>query len=420
MLPTHTKSRNGGAPTALKLQSAFDKGMHMAGIKSTKSGSGDKEKAYIIRQNWALKTVLLILVVFGIGIVILFNTVLQVNISRREAMKAEKVHHQLEHQAQVRLMKAHLELQKALETEIHETSRFEEFRSIAEYALGDYSASVIKLLHEKNIDKEVIQSVETSTDTLRKNLDTSFDNVLHHFKGVAENARRNLKRVAHAIVSDVELDKKEEDRFREKMQKKFGVDVSHDDPKKADQQAHSYDQYGVLDESDQNEDIDEDDEEIQDSLEYFFKKLKAHDYPLLNADVIEEWENDMQTISATLADEEKEVDLNSIRDRVTAKIAMHAPNVEKFDPSKHNSIVDYYEMQIELAKISFHKQTLMDLYSGWKDDGGLSVYTILSGLEHIAEENNMYLLYEWLDDVEADEDEEPDAASKSDVKDTTK
>ncbi|GBG25353.1 Hypothetical Protein FCC1311_015712 [Hondaea fermentalgiana] len=418
MLPTHTKNRNGGGmggpPTTMKLQSAFDKGMNMAGIKSTKSGSGDKERAYIIRQNWALKTVLLLLAIFGAGMVILFNTVLQVNVSRREAMRSEKVHHQLEHQAQVRLMKAHLELQKALETEIHETSRFEEFRSIAEHALGDYSASVVKVLHENNVDKDVVASVESSTDNLRKSLDNSFDNFLHHFKGVAESARHSLKRVAHAIVSDVELDKKEEDRYREKMKRKFGVKVDDVDPNVADDEAHKYDQYGVLDESDEGDD--EDEEEIRESVEFFFSKLKAHDYPLLKAEVIEEWENDMADISSTLADEEKEVDLNTIRDRVNAKVAMHAPKADKFDPSRHNSIVDYYEMQIELAKISFHKQSLMDLYDGWKSDGKLNVYTILSGLEHIAEENNMYLLYEWLDGVEGDEDEveAPGGAAASD------
>ena len=137
MLPTHTKGKSpagSGAGAAVKLQGAFDAGMQLAGLKATKSGSGDKERAYVVRQNWLLKTCIALLVLFGLGAVVVFSTVLKVSVTRREAIKAESMHHQLEHQAQVKLIRAHMELQKALENEVHETSRLEEFRSAADRA----------------------------------------------------------------------------------------------------------------------------------------------------------------------------------------------------------------------------------------------------------------------------------------------
>jgi len=401
MLPTHNKRANGGPPGGLNLQSAFDRGMNLAGIKSTKAGSGDKERAYIIRQNWALKTMLLLIVFFSIGMMVLFSTVLEVTVTRREAMKSEKIHHELEHKAQVRLMRAHLELQRALETEIHETSRFEEFRSMMENAMGTHTKSISNLLKDKNIEHHVIEAVEKQTEKLREDLDIRFDAFLAHFKTVANHAKTSLKKVANAIQSDVELDSKEAQRYKEKMMNDFGVNVEDEDAKRSREQAKNYDHYGVFEEDGHDlEEEDEDDEEIGQELERFFKKLNAHDFPVLSKDIIDAWEKDMQEISRTLADDDKETDLKAITDRVNQKIGMHAPQVEKFDPSKHSSVIDYFEMRIEEAKLSYHKQSLMDLYAGWKDDGKLSVYTVLSGLEHLAEENNMYLLYEWLDEAE--------------------
>lgn len=410
MLPTHTKGRNGGPPTAVKLQSAFDKGMNMAGLKSTKGGAGEKERAYIIRQNWVLKTLLLLVVVFSVGTTVLFSTVLQVSVTRREAMRAEKVHHQLEHKAQVRLMNAHLELQKALEGEIHETARLEEFRSLTDRALGDEQAGVAKILKDAGVDAAVVAAVDTESNKCRTVVSDGFSRFLVHFQGVSEKARTSMKRVAHAIVSDVELEQKEEDRFRSKMAHNFGVDVDAIDAEQAIKEAHDYDHYGVLDQQDLDDQEEDDDEEIAEELENFFAKLNKHDFPLMSQEVLDSWEVDMRGITDTLEDAEKEVDLEQIVKRVNANIAMHAPGVAAYDPDKHSSIVDYFEMRIEEAKLAFHKQSLLDLYAGWKDDGKISTYTVLAGLEQIAETNDMYLLYEWLDGNEADEDDEDDEA----------
>mmetsp|Transcript_20311 Transcript_20311/g.36139 ORF Transcript_20311/g.36139 Transcript_20311/m.36139 type:complete len:434 (-) Transcript_20311:54-1355(-) len=402
MLPTHVRQ----PPAAVKLQSALDKTLNMAGMQATKGGSGDKERAYIVRQNWVLKTVVLLIVIFVIGIVVLFSTVLKVSVTRRDAIKAEKMHHQLEHMAQVKLMRAHLELQRALEQEAHETSRLEEFRSVADRALGDHSISVKKMLSAKGVSSEILKDVEASDDELRQLLDVKMHNVLQHFHNVAANARESLKRVAHAIVSDAELEKRESDRFKTKMHNDFGVDISDDeDAEIVHHKKGDIDDYGFF-QDDEDEEDEDDEEEITAEIERFFTKLKAHEFPLLDAKVIEDWEEDMAKVQRILDNEEQETDLESIRIRVNQKIGMAAPSVPKFDPAKHHSIIDYYEMRIEEAKLAFHRQALLDLYNGWKEDNKLSPFTVLSGLEHIAEENNMYLLYEWLDGEEGDEDDE--------------
>jgi len=169
------------------------------------------------------------------------------------------------------------------------------------------------------------------------------------------------------------------------------------------------DEYALFKEQENKEKTEEDNDEkeVEQQLERFFQKLTEHKFPVLDMKVIKVWEDDMQSIQKMLDDEQKDLDLESISKRVMSSLLQHAPNLEKYDTHKHSSIIDYYEMRIEEAKLAFHRQELLDLYNGWKTGDkqkGVSPYTVLSNLEHIAEENNMFLLYEWLDGDEADEE----------------
>mmetsp|Transcript_23679 Transcript_23679/g.37801 ORF Transcript_23679/g.37801 Transcript_23679/m.37801 type:complete len:415 (+) Transcript_23679:381-1625(+) len=395
LLPTHARSR-GGPGTAVKLQSAFDKGLGMAGLKATKGGSGDKERAYIVRQNWVMKTVLLLIIIFAAGLIVLFSTVLKVSVSRRAQMQAEMLHHKIEHQAQVRLVRAHLELQRALEHEVHETDRLEEFHSVSDKLLGDHANKVQKLLKDNKVDEGTLKAIGKLDDELREAIEQRLGLILVHFQGVAHNARASMKRVAHAIVSDVEQEKKESDRYHNKMKSDFGVDVDEENEKEVE------DAYGILKEEKGEPSHKEDDAEIARELEAFFKKLKAHAFPVVSKDVIEGWEKHMHEITQILDDNNSDIDLDRIGKQVKENIFKSAPSADPYDPAKHSSIIDYYEMRIEEAKLAFHRQELLDLYDGWKSDGKISAFTVLSGLEHIAEQNSMYLLYEWLEGGQGD------------------
>jgi len=109
-------------------------------------------------------------------------------------------------------MRAHLELQRALEQEVHETSRIEEFRSNADRDIGDH----IETLKKKGVQQDILKEIENSDDKLRELLDKRLHDVLQHFNTVSHKARGNLQRVARAIVSDVELEKKRNRSVQEK------------------------------------------------------------------------------------------------------------------------------------------------------------------------------------------------------------
>jgi len=396
-LPLHTKQRGGG--TVQKLQSAFDKTATLAGLRPTKAGSGDKEKAFIVRQNFVMKTVLILFIACGAGLFLLFSTVLKVSVTKRTAIESERVHHLLEHQANVKLMRAHIELQKALEHEVHETNRMEEFRSSADQILGSGIIQVQDILKKSSLSPDVIAEVDKVQEVMRTKLIGSLMGIIVHFQTVSRKAKQDLKKVAHAIVSDVELDKKEDDRFKTKMMHDFKIDTqSKNQP--SNRNVEDSDQYGLFNDETDAE-VEDDDNEIAAELENFFKKLTDHDYPLLTGEVIETWEKDMAEIQKMMDDNSKDTDMDKIKSRVHQNIGLHAPAVAKFN-DESGSIIDYYEMQIEQAKLAFHKQELLDLYNGWKTDGQLSPLTVLAGLEKVAEENSMYLLYEWLEGNEAD------------------
>jgi len=44
-----------------------------------------------------------------------------------------------------------------------------------------------------------------------------------------------------------------------------------------------------------------------------------------------------------------------------------------------------------------HKQTLLDLYKGWKaPESEITVMTVLANIERLAEENDLFHLFDWL------------------------
>ena len=108
-------------------------------------------------------------------------------------------------------------------------------------------------------------------------------------------------------------------------------------------------------------------------------------------------------MSKILGQSDKETDMAKVREKVNALVTS-SKGVKDFDPSKHGSILDYFESLIEEAKLGAKKTELLELYDGWKaSPGNISPYTVIANLERFGEENDLFLLYEWLEGVEADE-----------------
>jgi hypothetical protein len=83
-LPMHRHGKGTTKGPSQKLQNAFAAGMGAIGLAQTKTGPGDKERAWIVRQNAVLKYVLLFVVfalVCGAAALVMF---FEVKVARKQ------------------------------------------------------------------------------------------------------------------------------------------------------------------------------------------------------------------------------------------------------------------------------------------------------------------------------------------------
>lgn len=391
MLPTH-RSGGGSSRTSPGLKSAFDKGLGLAGLKATKTGHNEKERAFIIRQNWALKAVIFLVVLFTVILVLLFSTVLEVSVTRRAAIKSVQMFHESEYKTQWQLIRAHQDLVKALEVEVHETTRLEELRTGVDMLIGNHENQLTSLLNEVTIQPEQKLKIAASNEQLRSSIQAGINEILNHFNQSLSSARSNLKRVSKLIVEDIASRSKEDDMFVDTLKAKFGIDL--DD-------IHEYN--ADLDTSTKNESDESDKTIILKRLERFFKRLRDDEFPLVDQAEIDSWVNELENIMTILDDDTEDVNFENLKKSIKLKVAKLGSKVDPFDPAKHSSIIDYYAWLIERAKIANHKQELLDLYSGWKQ-GSLDPLTAMANIFTIADERNLHLVYEWFYKIDVRED----------------
>jgi len=156
--------------------------------------------------------------------------------------------------------------------------------------------------------------------------------------------------------------------------------------------------------------------EVESQLDVFFKKIQTLTFPTIPVDKIPLIEKAFDEFIAVLEDDTKDTDLEMANQKMEKAIQEVAPGVlaEKFDNDKHDSLIDFYESFIEQAKLASHKQTLIDLYNGWKAPGSsITPLTVLAEIENVVAQEDLMRIFDMLEGDEVDphtdtsEDHEP-------------
>lgn len=122
-----------------------------------------------------------------------------------------------EHNAQMKLMTVHMQLQKALDSEVHENVRIEEFRSFIEKTLGDTSTSVKQeLLRIPQIEAKTVKLIEQLLAVQSNEIISRINHLLRQFHTNAVMAKQQLSKLSDVIMKDIEL----EDASREAFKKR--------------------------------------------------------------------------------------------------------------------------------------------------------------------------------------------------------
>jgi hypothetical protein len=197
-----------------------------------------------------------------------------------------------------------------------------------------------------------------------------------------------------------------------------------EEERKAREYQQMMDDLGAADNYRNEDNVDMSDEEdkkeealMTAELENFFRIFHNHNIPEISQHTIDEWQNFVVDTHNALDKDDKEVDMEGVRRKVDELLLSAGVSDRRaYNPDKHSSPLDYFEMVLEEAKISPYKQELEDLFTGWKTDPHkMSAYTVLAGVERIAHEKGLYLMLEWMSGSDpTDEDAVDDNYHESD------
>lgn len=274
--------------------------------------------------------------------------------------------------AQHKLIKLDLELQKAVESQIHGTEQIEEFRSYADLIFGELRQNLKSTVVEEEaalVEKTVL---ETEEKLIRR-----LDQLIRFSSRQKKANEKRFKELSKSILDDINLSDIELTRFKEKLSLFRSVKTKVTDKEKEILQLGDV----VKDTNDFGHIDEEDAIELSKNLEDFFDKFSTLEFPLVQPNMIRLWEKRLHQVRKDIADENTATDLKLLKKFLTKQFSLLSINL---DPSLENgSLVDTLEKAIYKAKMVAHKQELLDLYEGYKAHK-ISAYKVLANIEEVA------------------------------------
>lgn len=223
-LPLH----HGVTPSAAgsSMKNALEKTISMVGLASTKTGSGDKEKAYVVKQNSVLKGLLCFALLMVFVAVVAFSTVLEFRVARRDWRKTAAVYHKREHLDKEDFLHTSLELQEALEFSVEETHNLEEFRAHFEREHGAHEHRLIELLTEDQVPDASLRRVKHANREFAAEIQMRLARMINRFQLRTVNATDEIRMIAKRMGKEIELDQRMERNFQQRL-KEWGVDEAY-------------------------------------------------------------------------------------------------------------------------------------------------------------------------------------------------
>ena len=376
---------------------------------TTKIGAGDKERAYVVRQNVCLKILLGIICLMGMLSTVLLYTRYEVHVQRRVAIQGAKNHREEEHASHMRVMRLSMLLQRHLEDEVHDVAVLTTYRAWLMRAVGDYQMRVLE--QTSNCSETMrtgVQAEGVRFDVeIEKLLKLLWDDVVKEGK----QAQKQLHNITHAIVSELRTDATEQGEYERVMQE-AGEDSGHlgyhnheveyrghmdgDEHPHHHRHHHNHEldgegggehhlhdgevddgideHEGEHDHDPYHEPDDDDEEHLAGALEKLLLRLQHNDSVVhVSNATLGAWSALHQKSLDALADSEQEVDL----ERVNAKILKaiddavdeshaHAHGIPKYNATEHGTEIDYLGDLVHKARLAPYREELLGLLDSWQ------------------------------------------------------
>ena len=183
----------------------------------TKVGAGDKERAYVLRQNCVLKFLLGCVCCFSLLSTVLVYTRYEVSVQRRASIAGAKNHREEEHASHMRVMRLSMLLQRHLEDEVHDVAVLTTYRAWLMRAVGDYQLKVLERAANCTAGVQVRDGLRADGAAfdaeIEKLLKLLWDDVVQEGKV----AQKQLHNITHAIVAELRQDASEQGAYERVM-----------------------------------------------------------------------------------------------------------------------------------------------------------------------------------------------------------
>mmetsp|Transcript_11520 Transcript_11520/g.13954 ORF Transcript_11520/g.13954 Transcript_11520/m.13954 type:complete len:394 (-) Transcript_11520:39-1220(-) len=360
-------------------EDAVESGLGLAGFEKTKTGHDDKEVAYIVRQNWCLKCIFITFVLFALGIGLVFSTTLRVEVFRRDAIQQEVKHRVSEHGAQVKLLSVRVELKEALEHEVNQHHRLEEYKSLLARYLGDLETSMksdLKHMPSGTQEKFMIMLRE-----FRDPVQEELQKIIWESENRMERSQEMLPVISNAIINDIAEDVLEQNLYKKKL-KQYGVRANEAEKlqKKGLKSSLSNTEEISLFEQVEKQKL-ESSKIMERLVDSFFQKIENSHFPIVDEKTIKSWDSYLSSVIETLNDKEKETDLQGVIRNVRFMMQKY-PGIKRFRGHTGDSVVSYLKSVIYGAKLSAHKDEVAELKKQWKS-GKISTLAALDKVQRL-------------------------------------
>ena len=337
-------------------------GAHATLLPMTKVGANDKERAYVMRQNVALKIVLFVVaIITGLGVTLCCTTY-EIRVQRRDSLQDARDHREEEHTTHMRVMRLSMLLQQRLKDEVHDMKVLTEYRAWLLRVVGDYQNQVIGQVESNCTQHAALQAnlresglkFDQSIDGLLKRL---WDDLVQEGK----QAQHHLHNISAAIMSELKQEASEASSFEQLMRE------NGEEPEEEEEEGEG-DEHSMLGVA----------------LKAFHTQLQSNESVVhVSNATIATWQAKYDATMAALSDDEEEADMERINKNIRTLLA--GAQVPPYDPALHASELDYLTDLLFRAKLAAYRAELLVLLDKWAE-GDFPLSVPLNRVEQLIDE----------------------------------
>ncbi|KAL3893226.1 MAG: hypothetical protein SGPRY_014376 [Prymnesium sp.] len=390
-------------------------------LTTTKVGAGEKERAYVIKQNIVLKTLLGTIVLIGSLGILVCSTTYEVHLQRRNSLVYALEHREEEHASHMRIMRLSTLLQKHLKArspracgagkgacpcdiashhcpapcpqdEVHDMSILTTYRALLLRAVGDYQARLMDKIWSNCTEApaSLRQASRPYRDaSMGEEFDKEVDSLMHKLwvdlvtEGKA--AQLQLHNITAAIQQELRQDATEASDFDQLMQQVAGWKPSHlrslalHVSFSCGRRAKIRRSWSKLPSITTRMDLrwvictlttrtSQSLDHLAGALEAFFYRLRRNDSTIaLDNATMARWHHLFETAQHALQDEEEEADLDKINRNIAELLNDTHAEFPSYNASNKASELDYFTDLIYRAKLHPYRTELLELIGKWME-----------------------------------------------------